>query len=60
MTVFDPFMGSATTGIACQNTNRNFIGVEMVESNFAIAKKRVEENKKELNAPNLFNSTALS
>lgn len=55
--VLDNTMGSGTTAIACMNTNRNFIGIELDEHYFAIAKKRVEENKKELNAPTLFNST---
>ena len=55
--VVDLTMGSGSTGVACKNTNRNFIGIELNESYFAIAKKRVEENKKELDAPTLFNST---
>ena len=41
-TVFDPFMGSGTTGIACINTNRNFIGIEIDEQFFNIAKQRIE------------------
>ena len=56
MTVLDNTMGSGSTAIACMNTNRNFIGIELDESYFAIAKKRVEENKKELDAPTLFNA----
>ena len=44
MTVLDPFMGSASTGIACKNLDRNFIGFEMVERNFKIAKKRIEDH----------------
>ena len=40
-------MGSGTTAIACINTNRNFIGIELDEHYFAIAKKRVEEKRKE-------------
>lgn len=54
--VLDNTMGSGTTAIACMNTNRNFIGIELDEHYFAIAKKRVEENKKELDAPTLFNA----
>ena len=40
-TVLDPFMGSGTTGVACRNLNRNFIGIEMNESYFDIAKLRI-------------------
>ena len=49
-TVLDPFMGSGTTGVACVNTNRKFIGVEMDDNYFNIAEKRIKEtsdNKKE-------------
>jgi len=45
-TVLDPFMGSGTTGVACVNTNRNFIGIEMDDEYFEIAKERIY-NKKE-------------
>ena len=45
--VLDCFFGSGTTAIACMNTNRNFIGIELDKSYFAIAKKRVEEKRKE-------------
>ena len=41
--VFDGFMGSGSTGVACMNTNRNFIGIELDECYFNIAKKRIEE-----------------
>jgi DNA modification methylase len=41
-TVFDPFMGSGTTGVACMQTGRNFIGCEIDPGYFAIAKKRIE------------------
>jgi site-specific DNA-methyltransferase (adenine-specific) len=44
MTVLDPFMGSASTAIACKNLGRDFIGFEMVEKNFEIAKKRIENH----------------
>jgi DNA modification methylase len=40
-TVMDPFMGSGTTGIACKNLNRNFIGIEKDEEYFEIAKNRI-------------------
>jgi DNA modification methylase len=50
-TIFDPFMGSGTTGVACVQTGRNFIGVEIDEGYFNIAKKRIEESQMQ---PNLF------
>ena len=47
-TVLDFTMGSGSTGVACVNTNRKFIGIELDENYFNIAKKRIEEaNKKE-------------
>ena len=42
-TVLDFTMGSGTTGVACMNTGRNFIGIERDEGYFAIAQKRIEE-----------------
>ena len=42
MVVLDPFMGSGTTGVACVNTNRAFIGIELDPEYFAIAKQRIE------------------
>ena len=43
-TVLDNCMGSGSTGIACLNTKRNFIGIEKDEKYFEIAKKRIEEH----------------
>ena len=43
-TVLDPFMGSGTTGGACKNLNRNFIGIELDPEYFKIAEKRINEN----------------
>jgi DNA modification methylase len=40
--VFDPFMGSGTTGVACVRTGRRFIGIEIDPHYFAIAKRRIE------------------
>jgi len=42
--VVDLTMGSGSTMVACQNTNRNGIGIEMDENYFEIAKKRIEDN----------------
>ena len=41
-TVLDFTMGSGTTGVACKNLNRNFIGIELDETYFNIAKERIE------------------
>jgi len=43
--VVDLTMGSGSTGVACKNTNRDFIGIEMNENYFNIAKKRIYETK---------------
>ena len=42
-TVLDNCMGSGTTGVACVNTNRNFIGVELDEGYFKIAQDRINQ-----------------
>jgi len=42
-TVLDNTMGSGSTGVACINTNRNFIGIEMDDKYFEIAKKRIND-----------------
>lgn len=41
-TVLDLFMGAGSTGVACINTNRNFIGIEIDKEYFDIAKQRIE------------------
>ena len=41
-TVLDFTMGSGTTGVACKNLNRSFIGIEMDDKYFEIAKERIE------------------
>ena len=45
-TVLDFTMGSGTTGVACKNLNRNFIGIELDNNYFEIAKNRIENNNK--------------
>lgn len=43
-TVLDNTMGSGTTGVACKNLNRSFIGIEMDDKYFDIAKHRIESH----------------
>lgn len=45
-TVLDPFMGSGSTGVAAKELNRNFIGMELDEKYFNIAKERIENAEK--------------
>ena len=47
-TVFDPFTGSGTTALACLRLNRNFIGSELDETYYDIAKGQIEDLEKEL------------
>ena len=49
-TVLDNCMGSGSTGVACKNLDRNFIGIELDENYFNVAKERIENHmcKKEL------------
>jgi len=47
-TVLDFTMGSGTTGVACVNTNRNFIGIELDPEYFSIAESRIQEAKQRL------------
>ena len=46
--VFDPFMGSGTAGVAALDLNRRFIGCELNEEYFNIAKNRIEEENRNL------------
>ena len=50
-TILDPFMGSGTTGVACVNLGRSFIGIEREPTYFDIACRRIEEAHKQ---PRLF------
>ena len=43
--VFDPFMGSGATAIACMNTGRNFIGFELDKGYFDLANNRIENHE---------------
>jgi DNA modification methylase len=42
--ILDPFMGSGSTGVACKQTNRDFIGIEIDETYFNIAEERIEKH----------------
>jgi DNA modification methylase len=42
-TILDPFAGSGTTGVACKELNRNFIGIEISPEYFEIAKRRIDD-----------------
>lgn len=46
--VFDPFTGSGTTALACLKLNRNFVGSELDETYYEIAKNQISELEKEL------------
>lgn len=48
-TVLDFTMGSGSTGVACLNTNRNFIGIELDEGYYNIAKERIESAQSNIN-----------
>jgi len=54
-TILDPFMGSGTTGVACVNLGRSFIGIEREPSYFDIACRRIEQAYKQ---PRLFDEPA--
>ena len=46
-TILDPFMGSGTTGVACANLGRKFIGIEIEPKYFDIARKRISDALKQ-------------
>jgi len=47
ITVLDPFMGSGTTGVACMNLGRKFIGIEIERKYFDIACERIENAQRQ-------------
>jgi len=47
-TVLDPFLGSGTTGVVAIKNNRKFIGIEISQDYFDIAKQRIEQSKNDL------------
>jgi len=46
-TIFDPFMGSGTTGVACMNLGRKFIGIEIEPKYFDIACERIDQAQRQ-------------
>jgi len=50
-TILDPFMGSGTTGVACVQTGRNFIGIEIDQGYFSIAEKRIAAAQQQIPLP---------
>jgi DNA modification methylase len=46
-TILDPFMGSGTTGVACMNMGRRFIGIEIDPKYFDIACERIEDAQRQ-------------
>ena len=46
-TILDPFMGSGTTGVACANLGRKFIGIEIEPKYFDIACKRIDQAQRQ-------------
>ncbi len=52
--VLDPFLGSGTTALACQNLNRNFAGIEIEQKYIEIAESRLQETQ-----ANLFNQVSV-
>ena len=46
-TVLDFTMGSGSTGVACLNTGRKFVGIELDDGYFGIAKERIEKSIRE-------------
>lgn len=53
LAIFDPFMGSGSTGVACARLGIPFIGIELAEEHFITARKRIEAA---VGAPDLFGS----
>lgn len=53
--ILDNVMGSGTSGVACANTNRNFIGIELDEKIFKIAKNRIVNHTRRIKLKKLIN-----
>lgn len=50
-TILDPFMGSGTTGVACVQTGRNFIGIEIEPKYYEIAERRIHDAQQQMRLP---------
>ncbi len=50
-TILDPFMGSGTTGVACVQLGRSFIGIELEKRYFDIAQKRIADAERQIIMP---------
>jgi site-specific DNA-methyltransferase (adenine-specific) len=50
-TILDCYMGSGTTGVACVQTGRRFIGIEIDPGYFAIAQRRIAEAQQQIRMP---------
>jgi len=48
LTILDPFMGSGTTGVACKELGRNFIGIEISPEYFKIAQQRINNTQRSM------------
>ena len=55
-TILDPFAGSGSTLVACKNTNRNFIGIEINPEFSDLSKKRVGDFNKSFSHGTLFDA----
>jgi len=53
-TILDPFAGSASTGVACVKTRRRFIGIEIDDHYFNVARKRIEQAITDYNGGPMF------
>ncbi len=56
-TILDPFMGSGTTGVVAKQLGRNFIGIEIDQSYFEMAAKRIENTTRNLSLLELTQNT---